>query len=793
MTRYLKNGLCAGAATLALTSGLGWTEAVAQNENTATTSDAYDTIVVTARFREETVQDIGASVTALGGDGLARQGIQSFDDIAKSVAGLQNIRGAANNNDISIRGISNARGPGIGNNTTSTLYSLFYDDVAVSSPTASQRDLNLFDLNRVEVIRGPQPTLFGEGSVGGTIRYFSADPDLDGPTLTGVAHGRLESIKNGGLAYTLENATSVILVPGKLGVRLTGFYTDDEGFIDNPVAGVEDANSYDSIGGKAVVLARPSEELEIRLSAYIARDDINESNAVDPGSDPGVLTFSVPVVGETVDDFDLYSGRITYDFGPIEATSITGFYERDRVVSVFDVANAGFFGLIFPTISAEIFNTSTTSDESFTQEFRFVSNFDGPLNFTAGLFYQDRDFPFLGAVGGPNFAGVLTPSTPNISELVFDSASKEYSGFLELTYEITDSLRVIGGARYISEKVDSELVTDNTIAIAQIFNPDGSFNTFDEGNPLPVTSAINTLSASGVGTAFTFELERFLPRFGIELDLTDDILLYANYAIGARNGGLNQPVAAFTQAGVQAAAAGLDPSADPTTFTDFVNAAFLENITYDEDTVKSIDAGVKAVWLGGALVTNIGVFYNHYEDTQLFAVVGGSSSLVNGPDQDIFGVEFEGAYEFTDHVSGFLNFTVLDTEFKDDLALAPDVMAGNDAINAPTLSLAAGFDVSYPLPTSGWDFIANGSYQYVGERFSSNENFGITRLEEISTLGLRMGLENDRISFNVFGENLLNEIENTGVFAANTAAGPLNLGQTVNRPRTIGVDLTVRY
>lgn len=791
--RNLQQHMLNGAAALAISVGLASGVANAQQVDADEGAKVYDTIVVTTRFREETVQDIGASMTALGGDDLSRGGIQSFDDIAKSVAGVQNIRGAANNNDISIRGISNARGPGIGNNTTSTLYSLFYDDVSVSSPTASQRDLNLFDLNRVEIVRGPQPTLFGEGSVGGTIRYFSSVPDLDGETVTGVAHARLGSIEDGGLTYTLENATSLVLVPGKLGVRVTGFFTEDEGFIDNPVAGIEDANSYETAGGKAVLLARPTEDLEVRVSAYIANDDINESNAVDPNSDPEALTFSVPVIGETTDNFELYSARVSYDFGAIQATSITGYYEREREVSIFDVANSGFFGFVFPTISADIFNTSITSDESFSQEFRFVSNFDGPLNFTAGLMYQDRDFPFLGAVGGDSFVNVLTPSTPNISELVFDSSSKEYSGFAEFTYEVSDSLRVIGGTRYISEEVDSELVVDNTIAIAQIFNPDGSFNTFDASNPLPVTSAIDTLNGAGVGTEFSFELERFLPRIAVELDLSEDVLVYANYAIGARNGGLNQPVAAFTQAGVQAAAAGLDPVSDAQAFDAFVTSAFLENITYDEDTVKGLDVGVKAVWLDGALTTNLGLFYNQYEDTQLFAVIGGSSSLVNGPDQDIFGLEFEGAYEFTEEVSGFLNFTLLDTEFKDTLAIAPNVMAGNEAINAPSLSLSAGLDASFPLPVDGWDLVVNGSYQYVGKRYSSNENFAITRLDEISTINLNAGMQSDQVSLKLFASNLFNEIENTGVFAANTASGPLNFGQTVSRPRTIGVDLTVRY
>ena len=754
----------------------------------ATQQSQIDEIIVTARFREESVQDIGASIVGIGGDELARQGISDFDDLAKTIAGVQNFKFRPNANDISIRGVSNGFGVSTGGSfSSSSLLSISYDDIPVTSRTPLQRDFNAFDLNRVEILRGPQPTLFGEGAVGGAVRYFSQDPDLDGPAISGKAHLRFENIDDGGVALRGENATTFNLIPGKLGVRLTGFFRDDDGFIDNPTAGVDDANDFRSTGGSGVLLARPTEDLEIRLSAYISGDDIGEISQIDAGSNPDALVLSTPtIVGATVDDFEVYSGRVSYDFGAIKVTSITGYSDRDLSIVAIDVGNTVALAPFFPTIDTTIFSNVLLPEESFSQEFRFISDFDGPLNFVAGLFYRNREFSQAANLAGDGYIAVTTPSQAEILNNVRESQSDQYSGFVELTYEVTDSLRLIGGGRYLNEQLTSNLVVDSTINFGPPF-------LFTETSPIDFSSAITTLTNAGFDTEFEFELDDFLPKFGIEYDLTDSVLLYANYAEGIRNGGLNQPIAALT----------VFNNAGASDFDVFTNA-----LVFSEDNLQSIDWGAKTVWLDGDLLLNIGMFYSSYDDTQLSVNVP-AAMAVNGPDQTIKGLELETLYHFNESVSAFFNLSLLDGEFDGNLATANtaalgvpfDIAEGNEPINVPSVSFSVGYDFRHPVGQSDLELVGHGSFQYIGERFGSNQNFPSSELDSLENLNLRLGVQNEKFSLMAFVTNATNDIEivttsANALGAFLNASGDLDANpfvSAVNRPRTFGVEITVNY
>jgi iron complex outermembrane receptor protein len=491
-----------------------------------------DVIIVTSRFREETVQDIGASIAGISSEEIRARGLQDIEDLARTVAGMANVKTRQNSNDIAIRGVRSA-GSGY---ETSTVFSVFLDDVSVTG-SGNIRDFSSVDLNRIEVIRGPQPTLFGEGAVGGVIRYFTNDPDLDGPRITGDAAGRYETITDGGAAYTVQNSTSLILVPGKVGLRLSGFHRNDDGFIDNPSEG-EDVNDFETTGGRAVLLAELSPRLEVRLSAFLSRDELGESTQVDPGSDPEDLTFSAsPRSGSYTDDFDLYAGRVTYSFDAIDVTSITGYYERSTASALFSAGNS--FGLapFFPTIDTTAFNTSSSEFEQFSQEFRFVSDFDGPLNFAAGVYYRDREDVSGQFLTGDGFVTVTNPSSSNLATRLSSTKSKQYSAFAEFTYELTERLRLIGGARYVNDTVTATLEQDDVVNLVPTFDSQGNLIPWTETNPIGFVSTLDLLTGAGFGTEFEFELEKFLPRAGVEFEVSDDMLLYANIAQGARNGG----------------------------------------------------------------------------------------------------------------------------------------------------------------------------------------------------------------------------------------------------------------
>ncbi|MFC2952708.1 TonB-dependent receptor [Marinicaulis aureus] len=755
-----------------------------------------DEIIVTSRFREESIQDIGASVAGLSGDDINDLGVRDLEDVARLVAGLQNIKSQQNSNDIAIRGVKDAKA---GAYATSSVYSLFLDDVSVASP-GQQRDYSSVDLERIEVIRGPQPTLFGEGAVGGVIRYFTADPDLDGPGFTGVARGQLETIKDGGLAYSGENASSLILAPGKLGLRVSGFYRKDEGFIDNPSEG-EDVNDFDSFGGRAVLLARPTEALEVRLSAFLMRDDLGESTQVDPGSDPEDLTFSSsPMSGFVTDDFDLYTGKISYDFGAIKLTSITGYYERDNIDTRFSAGNSfglqAFFASDTPggSIDTTTFQNTATKQEQFSQEFRFVSDFDGPVNFTSGLYYRDKDIMTVAGLDCAGCAAVTTPARDYILRETSTTNSTQYSGFLEVTYSLTDQLRLIGGVRYVDDKVVATFIDNNVINLVPRFDMGGNLIPWTESDPIDFVDFVDLLLSIGASDVYDFHLKRFLPRGGVEFEINGDILLYANAAVGARNGGVGQGVSALAIAGP-----------DPMGIEDAVK--------FDEDSVLTVEAGVKSSWLDGDLIANLGVFHTKFKDTQIIIAAPATQPL-NGPDQRIIGLELETLYRFDDNFSGFFNMALLDAEFTGQFATldtpppgAPmgqpfyDIKDGNAATHAPKLSFSTGYSYERPLGSGDWKLTSTGVFQYIGERFATVQNYPSSRLDSLENLNLRIGLENDRVALNLFATNLLNDIEvinsSANLFSqAVDANGILDapaISASVNRPRTLGVSLTLRY
>lgn len=727
-------------------------------------------IIVTARFREESIQEIGASVTAVSGEDLIKHGITNLDDLARSMVGLNNVRVRQNDNEVSVRGISDL---GTSFFVSSPVFTIYVDDVSVAS-NFGQRDFGVVDLDRIELIRGPQPTLFGEGAVGGVIRYFTRDPDLSGPTTTGSVSGRFDTISDGGLAYLANGAGSLILVPEKLGLRVSGYYTKDEGFIDNRLSGEEDANDFDSFGGRAVLFMQPNDRLSARLSVFIARDEHGIDSQIEPGTDPADLLFGIPglpdgvfpdFLGTGSDDIDLYAGKISYDLGAIEITSITGFYERDRKIDTLDIGTTTGLVPFFPTINTTAFGSNTFNEQTFSEELRVVSNFDGPLNFIAGAFYRDKDVAIDRRVVIPELPAISTPSTDVGAQNVTSTESSQYSGFVELTFSATDRLRLIGGVRYVEDTYtsDFEETIVNLIPENAPFTPT---------NPIDFLVVTDVLASIGVTPPFEFKLKEFLPRGAIEFDVSDDILIYANAARGIRNGGVGQPLAAVASSG--------DPAAP-----DFLNN-FADNLFFDGDSVFSVDGGVKALWLDGAITTNIGLFQTKFKDTQIM-VLAPVSNTTNGPDQIIRGIELETTHRWKENFTTFFNATLLDSEFRDDFSITGmgiDIREGNEAINAPKLSFSLGYDFSIPV-SSRWNFVADGDFQFVGKRFSGATNLPTEELDTLEILNLRFGLESERLSLTAFVRNALNDVE--------AISGDELGARLVNQPRSIGVTFTVRY
>lgn len=739
-------------------------------------------VVVTSRFREETVQGIGASIGVVSGRDIESAGLADFQDIATHSVGISLTDRGPNQNDVSIRGVSNSVDEGLTDGGAGTpLVTQYLDDIPVSSPTASQKDFNLFDVARIEVIRGPQPTYFGEGSMGGTIRYFSQNPDLDGERVdAGALRAAVSSTRAGGTSYRIDNSLTFNMVPGVLGARVTGSYRDDAGFIDNPMLGTKDINDYRTYGGRAVVLYRPTSQLSARFVAHLGRDEQGDASSVDFTGRRKELTFRAGAPGATTDDFELFSGRLDYDFGRAKLTSISGYYERRRDQRIYDALNSVYFesvlGIPFPLLAK-----NDGREANFTQELRFVTSFESAVNFTGGLFYGDSKFDINGSIGGPGFAVVTEP--PSEDGLISDTTyrTEQLSGFGEVTWSVTDRVRLIGGARYVHQKSISTL--HEYVSIGGL-EP-----------PIPFFDYLPLFADIGQPTRFEFKLHRTLPRAAVEWDAGSDVMLYASVAKGVRSGNLNNAVAAFQVATVSGS---------------FDEAAFLNALTYDEDKVLSFEAGAKTRWLGGGLTLNTAVFHTKYENPHV-AVLVPFILIDNGPDARINGLELEGRWRAGPRLSFSFSGSYTDAQFTKSALLIPpvpelpelryDVLKGNTLKNVPKYTASLGGDFSTPIGGNGLAFTAHADLAYVGKRYSSVQNIASGILGSMSLLNLRAGVERGAWSVMAFVNNALDDIEYQeleGITAAPflTPDGKLDYPITTasaNRPRTLGIEFRVRY
>ena len=793
------------ATLVASASTLIFSASAAAQGPAAEASNA-DEIVVTARFREESIQDIGGSIAALDGDELQRSGIVDFEDLANRVAGVELLDRGPNTNEINIRGVTNSTQ--VSGNALQPLVSILVDDISVASSSASQRDFNFFDFDRVEILRGPQPTYFGEGAMGGVIRYFSADPDLDsGKTVEGTWSGGVSATNNGGFNYRVENATSLILVPEKLGIRMVGFYRKDDGYIDNLGLNKNNMNDFESYGGRAIIVARPTENLTLRLAAHVGRDDIGELNFIEPttiGDSVGTEDLMAPslslIDGLNQDDFELYSGKISYNSGPVTIESITGLYKRRREAETFSSAYTygfeGFFNAFPPfdtasnLLSSDLTAIAQTrgKERSVSQEFRFVSDYDSPLNVVAGAYFQDTKSTATALVTGDGYANITETGSTEIERSTTRVDTRQFSGFVELSYDVSDRLRLFAGARYVNEKVTSTLVESFVIGIFSPIFTDPS----DIFAPIyfPVPNDVEALTApGGPGTTFDFKLNTFLPRVAFEYDITRDVMLYGTLARGVRNGGLNSPFSAL----------GFGPVGSP---------EFEDALTYGSDDIVTGEIGVKSRWMDGDLTFNLAGFYSDFDNPQI-GISNPGALTANGPQLRIYGLEVESVYKASSNISLFFSGNLTEAEYTKGMSVfavagAPadyqDLAKGNRPPNVPALSFSTGADLRYPLGSDDLELTGQIAFQYIGERETFPQNFATGKLGSMEMLNLRVGLEREWWSLTAYMTNVLNDLELQATTIPTSSArlvngvldGPLS-SAFINRPRTTGLTLTVRY
>jgi len=760
-------------------------------------------IVVTARFRAESVNEIGSSIAAYGAEAIKDRGIDDMNSLAAATPGLSIRNGGPNQNDIIIRGLGrlNPTNPVVPETNTVGVY---FDDVPVNLNNGIQLDVRFWDIERVEVLRGPQGTLFGEGSEGGAIRYFSKNPDLN--EFNAVLEGDVTFLKDGQTGGGVRGAVSIPLVDDKVGLRLVGNFTDQGGFIDSSTDGRSDINGYDVNNFRAIFLAEPNDRFRARIVASYDKLDQSAYWYVSGNEDDLSYDYAGGGVDElapnTTDEATIISGNLSYDFWPITVESITSYYHRDRfgAESVLNGLDSAFFtaaasgaagtGIFVPSTAWQ----RTSNDwKQFSQELRFISQFDGPLNFVAGMFYRDFDLftvldfcnqDYVTFLGFPYECGLdnVAAFFPGAELLNFTNKGKQTSFFIEGTWSINDQFNLIAGIRSHNEKLKGTSSGNN-------FSP---FFLLTSVPPSPFSTSLPIDE--------NFDINEVLPRVSLEYRPNEDLLLYGSYSEGLRNGNINTGVA------VSQIIAIFGPEfAEP-------------YIRYEPEFAKSFEAGMKWTLLDGTMQVNAAAYHTKIDGMQSQVFVAGAFGTVqnigNGTSK---GFELETTWNVNDNLMLFAggNYTdaVNDDPFASRLNLPPlppgITPAGTRVPFVPDYTLSMGGKYRIPQAVFGADLTFNALYAYTGDYTILFEENSPT-LGNYGLFNFSVDLESERWYADFRVDNVFNTIEKVssqdidstffplfanfaGVFGpgALPPAGVSFNRDVVNQPRMI--TLTVGY
>ena len=385
------------AGLVGLFAAGGMTQAVAQGGEAATGQSAIDEIIVTANKREEKIIDVPISIAALSGEQIEKAGIQNISDLSYAVPNLSVWEAGPGFQTITIRGIGNVSG-------SSSLIGMYMDEAPVSAIPLAQLDLRAIDLERVEVLRGPQGTLYGQGSVGGTIRFITNDPSLD--KVGGKVGLKLFNTEKGGWSEEVTGIFNIPVVQDVFALRIAATYEDKDGWIDQPAIGARDINDNELSNIRIKGLWQASDTLDVKGSIVRHRNSGGGNNFVNSGpvSDSNFQTAIDPTLSPGfIDDYDIYNITIDYDLGFATLTSASSHLEMDK--SQINYSQSAVFAFA-PAAPIDMLITNRLDEaEIFSQEIRLSSDNDS-LDWTLGVFYRDseevltNDFHF-GAISLP--------------------------------------------------------------------------------------------------------------------------------------------------------------------------------------------------------------------------------------------------------------------------------------------------------------------------------------------------------------------------------------------------------
>lgn len=686
-------------------------------------------VIVTAQKRAQDLQEIPVSVTAVGQPVLERLGADRFETYLPLSPGVS-FAGAAGNSTLTIRGVSTSL---LASNQQGTVEVLFDDQPSLNRYYARfNSDLRLVDVDRVEVLRGPQGTLFGSGALGGAVRIISRRPSIDRFEAS-LAAGA-EKTEGGGAGHSLKGVLNLPLAKDRLGLRLAAYAIRDAGFIDNPVRGGTHVNALRSTGLRASLAYRPSDRLSVNAWAWRQRDRMGGDAValLDPKDGGPYQSASIDPEDAAKGATSLYNTTVDYDLGAARLTSITSYSTRrsllDRDYTTFwrSPAQAEHPG------DVEDYVTSTA--RMFTQELRAASRDDGALQWLVGAFHlrQDVNVTFQRTIAGLGAAKGYPSDL--LSRVTVDPSTRETAVFGEATWALTDRLKASAGARWFW----------NTLSFAS-----------DRSGYL-----------AGVPTPARRKTERSVtPKFALTYAVGRDANLYVQAAKGYRTGQNN-----FTAL------------ADPLT-------GLLPPDSYGPDSLWNYEVGLKTMLLDRRLRLNAAAFYIDWRNIQLTRRFTITTFTHNAGDAVSQGAELELDAAPTDGLSFGLAAAYTDARL---ISVLPDVpVLPGPLPGAPKWTVSSYVQLRQ-RHGGGVQTFQRLDHRYVGAKDAGLEapiNPLAERSQPYHQVDLHLGVETARYVLSAYVRNLLD-----GDAAIGPRELPDTPPATTRQvPRTVGLELSARF
>ena len=734
--RFMVAALTGTAASLCAS----WVAAQAVAPASSGSSTELAEVIVTATRRSESIQNVPSSITALTANTLEEIKARDLNDFAGFVPGLSFASTGPSTNLLVIRGITTG-------SQLSSATGVYLDDIPLGASTSNgvgyqSLNINAFDLNRIEVLNGPQGTLYGATSLGGTIKYIPNSPDLKsfdlnaGVEVSSTEHGHINHAYTGMVNLPIADIAAI---------RIDGYQVYDSGYAKDPIYGRDNQGWARSEGGRFALLLQPTDDLDIQLRASTQHIP---SESADVGfRDPktheptyGTYDQAYPTFQPSNYSLTLYSAAINYNTPWAKFSSITGLQTNNGTSYTdnsltYDAALAA-FGAAGDPWSLYV-NTTT---KKFTQEFRVASQENTVFQWLAGAFLSNEKTSetvdlFDNANPGGTFFG-LSPFTSFLP-----STYREYAAYADGTIFFTKQLELGLGVRYSRQKQAYEETVSGLLAT---------------GSAAVLTPPVATSDQS----VMTYLIN---PKFHI----TDDVMVYARAASGFRPGGPN-----------------------------FVLSPGLGNPTYAPDRLWSYELGEKATFLDKRATLNFDVYDILWKDIQVTVNVGGVNQLENAGTARVTGAEMAFNYRVLSALTlgGSAAFT--DARLTSTPAVIDVTTPGVRLPLSPRFNFAliGTYDVNLP---GGYSGAVNVTDRWIGER---EAGFGTPISQQYTLASYNI----TDLNFSVrspnhleYGLFLRNVFDKAGEVSANIIPLQYNPAAPVQvflaQPRTVGLSINYKY